>query len=120
MNFNQVAAFMKSRGKEPVLISAGGYRAPGEEVQIEGLALEDGVMVGQNIPKPELNGLLVIQNGSPEIRHLNQITNVPEFLDNLKRSKADLFQQTSFVRPGGQFRSSNANRYELSFLWKER
>ena len=111
-NFEAIERDYDSR----VLIVAGAFLAPGGELQIEGVALEDGEMVGQATPKSSLNGLLVIEDGNPKIEYLNQLTNFPQFLAQLQQNGGSLFQQSSFIRPGGKFSSSNPNVYELRFF----
>ncbi|MBT5016014.1 hypothetical protein HN748_04260 [Candidatus Peregrinibacteria bacterium] len=109
------AAIEKDFNGQAVIV-AGAFLAPGGDRQIEGVALENGEMVGQATPKSSLNGLLVIENGNPRIEYLNQLSNFQEFLGQLKQSGGSLFQQTSFIRPGGKFSSSNPLQYELRFF----
>ncbi len=99
-----------------VLVVAGAFLSPKGHHQIQGVALENGKMIGEDAPVRELNGLLVIKNEVPEIQYLNQIPDINTFLSQAKKEGWSLFQQTSFIRPGGQFQSSNPSKYELRFF----
>lgn len=102
--------------KKTALIVAGGFLSSRGHHQIEGIALENGEMVGENAPVGKLNGVLVIKNGVPEIQYLNQIPDINAFLAQAKKERWSVFQQSSYIRPGGQFKSSNPRKYELRFF----
>jgi len=114
VDFPEIEKYYKSQGKELTLVVAGAYN-PGNK-NIEGIALENGVMVGQDSLKNGLNGLLVIKDGNPEIQYVNQILDFNNYLKQLKNEGASAFQQTSYIRPGGQFNSSNSTKWELRFF----
>lgn len=114
VDFTAIEKYYKSQGKEITLVAAGAYN-PGTKI-IEGIALENGQMVGQDQLKSGLNGLLVIKDGNPEIQYVNQIPDFNSYLDQLKNENASVFQQTSYLRPGGQFSSSNQKKWELRFF----
>ena len=115
VNFDAIKSQYDSQNRTVSLIVAGAYYAPNTK-QIEGIALEDGEMVGQDNAKSGSNGLLVIKNGNPEIQYVNQIPDFNAYLEELKRQGADVFQQSSYIRPGGQFSSSNTQKWELRFF----
>lgn len=115
VDFASIEKYYKSQGKEITLTVAGAYYAPNTK-NIEGIALEKGKTVGQDLLKSGSNGLLVIKNGSPEIQYVNQISDFDNYLKELKNEKADVFQQTSYIRPGGVFVSSNPTKWELRFF----
>ncbi len=115
VDFDAIKTHYTALGQNVTLVVAGAYYAPGTK-EIEGVALEDGVMVGQDTAKSGSNGLLVIKDGKPEIEYVNQIPDFPTYLTDLKNEKADAFQQTSYIRPGGAFTSSNPKQWELRFF----
>ena len=75
VDFDAIKKYYDSQNKKVALVVAGAYYAPNTK-QIEGVALEDGQMVGQDNVKNGSNGLLIIKNGNPEIQYVNQI---PDF-----------------------------------------
>ncbi len=111
-NFSNIG----KKHKKTALIVAGGFLSSRGHHQTEGIALENGQMVGENAPAGELNGLMVIKNGVPEIQNLNQIPDINAFLGQARKEGWSLFQQTSYIRPGGQFQSANPRKYELRFF----
>lgn len=116
-DFSAIAQRRKAAGNHPVMLVAGAYLASGEtNRQIDGIALENGEMVGGPNPIPNYNGILVIRDGVPSIEYYNQIPDFNHFLEEAKQKGWDVFQQTSFIRPGGTFSSSNTQRYELRFF----
>ena len=115
IDFSKVENKYRLDGNSPALIVAGAYYSPNTR-QVEGIALEDGVMVGEDIPKAGSNGLLVIENGEPHIEFINQIPDLDSYLNKLKSKKADVFQQTSYIRPGGTFSSRKDMKWELRFF----
>ncbi len=115
IEFSKVENKFRSAGNDPVLIVAGAYYSPNTN-NIEGIALENGVTVGDDIPKSGSNGFLVIENGDPHIEFINQIPDLNSYLDKLKSEKADAFQQTSYIRPGGTFSSDKDIKWELRFF----
>lgn len=115
VNFDTIKSQYDSKNRKVALIVAGAYYASNTK-QIEGIALEDGQMVGQNDLKSGSNGLLVIKNGNPEIQYVNQIPDFNAYLEELKRQNADVFQQSSYIRPSGSFNSSNTQKWELRFF----
>lgn len=115
VDFASIEQYYKSQGKEITLTVAGAYYAPNTK-SIEGIALEKGEIVGQDLLKGGSNGLFVIINGNPEIQYVNQIPDFNNYLNELKAKKADVFQQTSYIRPGGTFTSSNPTKWELRFF----
>lgn len=115
VDFDKLKHDYDSMDEQVALIVAGAYYKPGTN-DIEGIALEDGVMVGEDIPKAGSNGLLVIENGEPHIEFINQIPDLDSYLNKLKSEKADAFQQTSYIRPGGTFSSGKDVKWELRFF----
>ncbi|MEK7585965.1 MAG: hypothetical protein AAB477_01880 [Patescibacteria group bacterium] len=115
VDFEGIERYYKSQGKEIVLVVAGAYYAPRTK-DIEGIALEKGKTVGQDQPKSGSNGLLVMKDGNPEIQYVNQIPDFTNYINELKSENASAFQQTSYLRPGGQFSSSNPTKWELRFF----
>ncbi len=115
INFDDIKSYYERSGKKVTMIVAGAYH-PSNSKEIEGIALQDGNKVGQDIPKSGNNGLLVIRDGNPEIQYVNQIPDLNAYLAELESEGADLFQQKSFIRPGGSFSSSIQQRFELRFF----
>jgi len=115
VDFDAIKKYYDSQNKKVALVVAGAYYTPNTK-QIEGVALEDGQMVGQDNVKSGSNGLLIIKNGNPEIQYVNQIPDFNAYLEELKKQKADVFQQSSYIRPGGSFSSSNTQKWELRFF----
>jgi hypothetical protein len=115
VNFDSIEKHYRNEGKKITLAVAGAYYAPGTK-DIEGVALEKGQMVGQDSLKQGSNGFLVIKDGNPEIQYVNQIPDFNSYLEDLKNQNADAFQQTSYLRPGGNFTSSNPRKWELRFF----
>lgn len=107
---------IRKKHEHTALIVAGAFLSTTGHHQIKGAALEHGEMVGEDTPAGEFNGLLVMKNGVPEIQYLNQIPNINTYLAQAKKEGWSLFQQASFIRPGGKFQSSNPNKYELRFF----
>jgi len=107
---------IRKNHENTALIVAGGFLSPKGHHQIKGIAVEHGEMVGENTPAGELNGLLVIRNRVPTIEYLKQIPDIDTFLAQAKKEGWSLFQQSSFIRPGGKFQSSNPSKYELRFF----
>lgn len=115
VNFDAIQKYYEQKNKKITVVVAGAYYAPNTK-KVEGVALEDGVMVGQDTVKSGSNGLLVIENGNPEIQFVNQISDMDQYVKELQNKKADMFQQTSYIRPGGSFSSSSPNKWELRFF----
>jgi hypothetical protein len=110
--FEAIQSRMNARRYKAALVAAGAFFKP--DGQTQGLALQDGKMVGEDEATPSLNGILVIKNGVPSIEFLNQIPDFQAFLDQAKREGWDLFQQSSYIRPGGKFQSSNPSARPVS------
>ena len=115
VSFDAIEKHYKDLGKEVTLIVAGAYYAQGTK-DIEGIALENGKVVGQGIPKIGSNGLLVIKDGNPEIQYVNQITDLNTYIEERKKAGDSMFQQTSYLRPGGKFTSKLNVVWELRFF----
>jgi len=113
-DFEAIQSTIRARGDTVALVAAGAFFTSAG--QTKGLALQDGQMVGEAQATDSLNGMLVIKNGVPSIEYLNQISDFQAFLAQAKKEGWDLFQQTSYIRPGGTFQSSNPNAYELRFF----
>ncbi len=113
--FDKIKNDIEKTDAKTVLIVAWAYLKP-DTLSIEGRALENGIMVGEIDSKSELNGLLVIKDGVPEIQYLTQIWDQDAFLKQAEKEKWSLFQQTSFIRPGGRFVSQKDGLYELRFF----
>lgn len=113
-NFDQIQSDVSARGDKVLMVAAGAFFTNAGQTQ--GIALQDGRMVGEAQAASELNGILVIRNGVPSIEYLNQLPDPQAFFEQAKREGWSLFQQTSYLRPGGQFQSSNPSSYELRFF----
>lgn len=112
--FESIQSEVSARGDKVVLVGAGAFFK--SDGQTKGIALENGQMVGEAAAANELNGILVIKNGVPSIEYLNQLPDPQAFFEQAKREGWSLFQQTSYLRPGGKFQSSNPSSYELRFF----
>lgn len=112
--FESIQSNVSARGDKVVLVGAGAFFK--SDGQTKGIALEKGQMVGDDQAANELNGILVIRNGVPSIEYLNQLPDPQAFFEQAKGEGWSLFQQTSYLRPGGKFHSSNPTSYELRFF----
>lgn len=115
VNFDAIEKHYTNLGKKVTLVVAGAYYIGGTH-DIEGLAIENGKMVGQDAPKAGSNGLLVIKNGNPEIEYVNQIPDFNKYKEEIKNAGDSMFQQTSYLRPGGKFESQKTQKFELRFF----
>lgn len=108
---------IRRKHKNTVLLTAGAYLAKGAG-RIEGIALEKGQMVGENRLNEDNKGLLVIKDGVPEIMNLHVFSQSQwqEFLQEAIHKQWSLFQQSSLIRPGGEFHSSKPDKWKLRFF----
>jgi len=114
VDFDAIKKDFERRGKKVVLIVAAAFLKSGTADKIEGFALEDGKVVGEKSPDFNLNGILQIENGIPQIKFLNKIFDTT--FSAAKKNKFSLFKNISFLRPGGKFSSQNPREYELRFF----
>ena len=115
VNFDAIEKHYTNRGKKVTLVVAGAYYVK-DTHNIEGVAIENGKMVGQDAPKAGSNGLLVIKNGNPEIQFVNQLPDFNAYKEEIKNAGDSMFQQTSYLRPGGKFNSTKPEKFELRFF----
>ncbi len=114
LNFEAVAEYFRNNHKQIVLQAAGAFTP--DYKQIQGLAYENGLSVGQDRPS-EHNGLLVIKNGRPEIIFLDEIGNLDTLLQEAKNNKWSFFQQIPAIRHGAvSFQTKNNSLYETRFF----
>lgn len=115
---------IRRKHQHTVLLTAGAYLAPGAS-SIEGVALEKGQTVGENRLNENNKGFLVIKDGIPEIMNLNAFYNArgvfqqnqwQEFMKEAIQKKWSLFQQSSYIRHGGEFHSSKSAKWKLRFF----
>lgn len=108
---------IRRKHKNTVLLTAGAYLAKGSG-GIEGIALEKGQMVGENRLNENNKGFLVIKDGIPEIMNLNAFSQNQwqKFLQEAVQKKWSLFQQSSLIRPGGEFHSNKSDKWKLRFF----
>ena len=114
IDFEEIRRRMLDQGKTPIMITAAAFTPDYENIL--GFALEEGKMAGEPSVNKGLNGLLIVEDGRPRIAAVSEISNWEKFIEDLQKKKASLFQQTSYIRPGGSFSSSTAIRFELRFF----
>jgi len=102
-SFENIEKMCAQNGEDLVLQVAGAF-TPDWKV-IEGYALEKGKSVGQDKFFGENNkfsykGLLIIENGHPQITHLDKIADIEGFLQKARDSGWSFFQQVSAIIDG--------------------
>jgi len=102
-SFESIEKMCAQNGEDLVLQVAGAF-TPDWKV-IEGYALEKGNSVGQDKffgenDKFSYKGLLIIENGYPQITHLEKIADIEGFIQKARSSKWSLFQQVSAIIDG--------------------
>lgn len=117
IDFDHMRHSLSQTGHSPVFIAAGAF-TPDHKV-IQGLSFDEGVSVGQlsSTTDTGLNGLVLIdQDGNIKLSSLSEQNKTETLIEDIKQEKTSLFQQTSYIRPGGDFTSSIGAKYELRFL----
>ncbi len=109
-DFDAIQGAYKGKGDKVAFIGAGAYYNDAHQTQ--GIALEKGKMVGENQPSAQ-NGILVIHNGVPRIEYKSER---PELLIPTGDEGVSMFQQTSYIRPGGTFTSDKNDFLSLRFF----
>ncbi|OGN28756.1 MAG: hypothetical protein A3A33_03165 [Candidatus Yanofskybacteria bacterium RIFCSPLOWO2_01_FULL_49_25] len=114
VDFESIRQHLISEHKTPVMIAAAAFTPDNKTIQ--GFALENGRSIGESAVNKDLNGLVVIENSKPRLRAVSEVTDWDSFILGLEKQKASLFQQTSYIRPGGVFSSSKSDAFELRFF----
>lgn len=114
VDFDAIQLALRNEGKDPVMSMAGAF-TPDNKV-IQGFSLERGVSVGQEKINEGLNGLLLIENTVPKLHAVSELENREEFFSRAQINGASLFQQVSYIRPGGTFVSEKSDVFELRFF----
>ena len=117
-NFQKVEEKHSKDGDKTVMLVAGAYQSSAGP-WIGGYALEKGQAVGTDDMAQNNRGLLVIENGAPEIHFLSDFPHpldLQTFIEDSKAKRKDVYQCSSYIRPGGEFNSSNTSKYKLRFF----